>query len=157
MRSATDTWMTRTWMTRGAALAAGLLLGLLPMAAPAAARTQADSPVLAEEGGSGWIVEEADNICGVRTARQITNPAKVHYRTLLDATPEIQEMKRKGLDKESPEGQLLYNAAVDRISRAAERVMSDRGYCSIWKRIRHRDGRVVPDVTEAVERELTKV
>lgn len=152
MRSA-----THTWMRRGAALAAGLLLALAPMAASAAARPQDGPPVLATEGDSDWIVEEANNICGVRTARQITNPAKVHYRTLLDATPEIQEMKRKGIDKDSPEGQLLYNAAIDRVRRAAERVMDEGGYCSIWKRIRHRDGRAVPDVTEAVERELTRV
>jgi hypothetical protein len=53
----------------------------------------------------------------------------------------MKEMKRKGIDKNSPEGQVLYNKAVDRVRSAASRVMKDKGYDSVWKKISHRKGK----------------
>ena len=44
-------------------------------------------------------------------------------------------MKRKGIDKDTPEGQVLYNKAVDRVQTAASKVMKDKGYDSVWKKI----------------------
>ena len=82
---------------------------------------------------SDWIVEEADNVCGLTDPRQISNPAEIDYDELLKATSEWKEMKRKGIDKDTPEGQVLYNKAVDRVQTAASKVMKDKGYDSVWK------------------------
>jgi hypothetical protein len=108
------------------------------------------------EGGvsSGWIVNESDNVCGVRPARQVTNPASVRYDELLESTPEIQRMKRESIQRDSAQGQVLYAAAVDRVSKAAKRVMGAQAYCSVWKQIRHSDGRQVPDISIEVKAEL---
>jgi hypothetical protein len=100
---------------------------------------------------SDWIVEEADNVCGLTDPRQIANPAEIDYDALLEATSEMKEMKRKGIDKNSPEGQVLYNKAVDRVRSAASRVMKDKGYDSVWKKISHRKGKKVPVITDAVK------
>lgn len=101
-----------------------------------------------------WIVEEADNVCGLTDPRQITNPAVIDYDELLEATSEMKEMKRKGIDKDSPEGQVLYNKAVDRVQRAASKVMKDKGYDSVWKKIKHRQGRTAPGITDSVKAQL---
>lgn len=104
-----------------------------------------------------WIVEAADNVCGLTDPRQISNPAELDYDELLRATPEMKEMKRKGIDKDSPEGQVLYNKAVDRVQSAAARVMKDKGYDSVWKKVRHRQGRKAPSITDAVKDKLEEV
>lgn len=106
---------------------------------------------------SDWIVVEADNVCGLTDARQITNPAEIDYEELLKATPEMKEMKRKGIDKDTPEGQVLYNKAVDRVQTAASKVMKDKGYDSVWKKIKHRQGRKVPTITDDVKAKLEDV
>lgn len=103
---------------------------------------------------AGWIADEADNVCGVRSARQITHPASIKYSELLDATPEVQRMKRDGISRDSAQGQVLYAAAVDRVTQAARRVMNSNSYCSVWKQVRHQDGRSVPDVSSEVKAEL---
>ena len=108
----------------------------------------------AEELLSGWIVDEADNVCGVRSARQITSPARVRYDELLETTPELKRMKREGIDRDSAKGQVLYAAGVDRVRKAASRVMGNKSHCSVWKTITHRDGRTVPDITDDVMAEL---
>lgn len=102
----------------------------------------------------GWIADEADNVCGVRSTRHITNPATLRYSELLDATPEVQRMRREGITRESAQGQVLYAAAVDRVSKAAQRVMQARSHCSVWKQVRHQDGRAVPDISSEVKAEL---
>ncbi len=101
-----------------------------------------------------WIVESGDNVCGVNDARQISNPAKVSYRSLLSDTPELKEMKKKGIDKDSPEGQILHNKGVDRVRKAAKSVMTAKGHCSVWKKISSKSGVRIPDLTEAVRAEL---
>lgn len=162
--------MTHThWNTlrsRCLAGAASILLalgaGATPSETPAAAGDQPVPP--APEAGAvaepavspsaGWIADEADNVCGVRSARHITNPATLRYSELLDATPEVQRMKRDGITRESAQGQVLYAAAVDRVSKAAQRVMQARSHCSVWKQVRHQDGRGVPDISSEVKAEL---
>lgn len=149
-------------ITRGSRLLAVAVLGLLAMGASAApAGNGSQSPVKAPasapgeaEAPTGWIVDESDNVCGVRPARQITNPALVRYEDLLDATPEIQRMKREGIRRDSAQGQVLYAGAVDRIAKASRRVMAARSHCSVWKQIQARDGRAIPDISEEVKAEL---
>lgn len=97
-----------------------------------------------------WIADRADNICGLDDPRLLSYPAKVSYGILLQATPEMKKIRDQGIDPYSPEGIQLRAKAADRIQTAAERVRLKGGYCSIWKCIAHRDGRVVPDLTNDV-------
>lgn len=147
------------WLTA----AASVLLAVGSSAAPAeganALPNQAPTPlvlrhVLEQVLPSGWIVDESENVCGVRASRQITNPASVRYDEVLEATPEVQRMKREGISRESAQGQVLHAAAVDRVSKAARRVMGSRSHCSVWKQIRHSDGRMAPDISAEVKAEL---
>lgn len=145
----------RGWIRAAVFLVAGLL------GAPAwvgAAEGELTSPVdrslgdqnLDPEVGRTWIVRSQDNICGLKVSSQLSNPAKVDYSALLDATPQMQEMKRRGIDASSPEGIALKNAAVDAIAAASDAVRSDAGHCSVWKSIRHKNGDAVPDITQDV-------
>lgn len=101
-----------------------------------------------------WIVKKSDNICGLKNARQLSNPGKVDFASLYASTPEVKQIKRDGIDPESPEGNRLRVAATERIGKAAAKVMGDRGLCSIWKDIRSRSGRAPQDVTESVRAQL---
>lgn len=98
----------------------------------------------------GWIAREADNICGISSLKRVTNPARVSYEVLLDATPQVREMKRKGVDPDSAEGQALRKDARTLITKASELVRKANGYCSVWKAIHHTDGRAIPDITALV-------
>jgi hypothetical protein len=104
--------------------------------------------------GTDWIVSSGDNVCGISDARQISNPARVSYESLLGDTPELKDMKKKGIEKDSPEGQILHNKGVDRVRKAAKTVMTNKSHCSVWKKISSRKGSAVPDITEAVRAEL---
>jgi len=104
--------------------------------------------------GSDWVVKSEDSVCGVSEARQITNPAKVDYTKLMDATPEMKELTRKGIKKDSARGQTLVTAARDRVRRAANSVMSEKGHCSVWKKISHKKKTAVTDITDAVKKKL---
>ena len=104
--------------------------------------------------GIDWVVSSGDNVCGVSDARQISNPAKVSYRSLLGDTPELKEMKKKGISKDSPEGQILHNKGVDRVRKAAKKVMTEKSHCSVWKAITSKSGKRVPDITESVRAKL---
>ena len=110
--------------------------------------------VLAIGAALGWVVHRADNICGLDDARMLSNPARVDYPSLLDATPEMKQIRDEKIDPNSSRGIQLRQAAVDRVRRATEKVRSSRGHCSVWKQIRHRDGRAIPDVTQLVLAEL---
>ena len=135
-------------------------LAVASIASAAGARTGAagEGPEVVEGRlvlSADWIVDEADNVCGLTEARQITNPAKVEYDGLIRATAEIKELERKGIDKDSPEGQMLYNKAVDRVRKASQKVMKAKRYCSVWKSISHRDpNHKIDDITEAVKAKL---
>lgn len=101
---------------------------------------------------SGWIVRSEDSLCGLDDAKKLSNPGKVRYSELRAATPEIKKMKDKNIDPSSPEGIQLKQAAVDRIRTAADAVRGERGHCSVWKKIRHRDGRTITDLTDLVKK-----
>lgn len=102
----------------------------------------------------GWIVDRADNICGLDDAKMLSKPAKVDYDALLKATSEMKKMKDDKIDPNSPQGIQLRQAAATRVQTAAEKVRSTNGYCSVWKSIRHQDGRAVADITGAVKVQL---
>jgi len=97
-----------------------------------------------------WVVKSEDNVCGVSEARQITFPAKVRYDELMRATPEMKEIKRLGIDKDSARGQALITDAKSRVQDAARAVMTDKGHCSVWKKITSTSGQAVTDITDAV-------
>jgi hypothetical protein len=97
-----------------------------------------------------WIVKSADSICGVSTARQITNPAKVDYDKLLKATSEMKELRREGIDKNSARGQALVTKATQKVRETAKRVMTEKGHCSVWKKISNKSGKTVADLTSAI-------
>lgn len=134
-----------------AALALTLVVGGQAHAAPV---TALDGALLdlssTSEAAPDWIVKQSDNICGLKNARQLSNPGKVDFASLYASTPEAKKIKRDGIDPESPEGNRLRVSATERIGKAAAQVMSDRGLCSIWKSIRSRTGRAPQDVTETV-------
>jgi hypothetical protein len=104
--------------------------------------------------GSGWIVDRADNICGLDDGEMLSNPARVDYDRLLSATPEMKRIRDEGIAPDSSKGIQLRQAAVDRVRRASDAVRAGQGHCSVWKRVRHRDGRSVPDITDAVLKAL---
>ena len=101
-----------------------------------------------------WIAEEDDNICGIRDLKKISNPAKVDYDGLWDATPQIKKMKEKKIDPESTEGKALRSQAKTLITKTCELVRSAKGHCGIWKAIKNSDGRTIPDVTDDVKEKL---
>lgn len=108
----------------------------------------------AVETGTGWIVDRADNICGLDDPKMLSKPAKVDYDALLKATPEMKKIKDDKIDPSSPQGIQLRQAAATRVQTAAEKVRTANGYCSVWKTVRHQDGRAVPDITDLVKAQL---
>ena len=133
------------------AAAVALLVAAAPLlvAAPSAAGP-APAPQ-AELSTRDWIAKQTDNICGLRETSQLSNPAKVDFEACVDATPEMRKVRDQGIDPSSPEGIQLRAAAVNRVTRACESVRSSNGHCSVWKEIRHRDGRSIPDLSDQVK------
>jgi hypothetical protein len=140
--------------------AAAALIALTSLAASAtrpadpAAGGAAHPTAGAELNASKWIVDRSDNICGLDDPRMLSRPAKVDYEALLAATPEIKKLRDDKVDPNSSEGIQLRQKAVDRVRTAADKVRAAEGYCSVWKQIRHQDGRVVPDVTDLVRAQI---
>lgn len=138
-----------------AALLAACALGLQPgFAAPSAAPSPAAAPASAETLNADWIVNTGDNVCGLRDPRMLSNPAKIDYDALLAATPEMQKIKRDGIDPSSAEGIQLKQQAIDRVTKACENVRVAQGHCSVWKTISHKDGRAITDITDLVKAKL---
>jgi hypothetical protein len=106
------------------------------------------------EVSTGWIVDRAENICGLDDPKMLSKPAKVDYDGLLKATAEMKKIKDDKIDPNSPQGIQLRQAAATRVQKAADKVRAADGYCSVWKTIRHQDGRSVPDITDAVKAQL---
>ena len=104
------------------------------------------SPLVATD----WIAEPSDNICGIADLKKVSNPARVDFDSLIESTPEIKEMRRDRVDPVSARGKQLRRAANELVTKATEMVRRARGHCGIWKAIRHRDGRAIPNVTEEV-------
>src|SRR5262245_8526084 len=90
---------------------------------------------------SKWVANEEDNICGIKDLKKVSNPAKVAYDELWEATPQIKKMKEKKIDPESAEGKALRSQAKTLITKTCEVVRAAKGYCSIWKTIRNEDKR----------------
>jgi len=159
------------WIERAALATACLATAMLPAAAMKPAvdemRGGADRQVAeaisvaagiasasGAEPSTGWIVDRSDNVCGLDDPKMLSKPAKIDYDALLKATPEMKKIKDDKIDPNSPEGIQLRQAAASRVQKAAEKVRSTSGYCSIWKAIRHQDGRAIPDVTDTVKAQL---
>jgi hypothetical protein len=106
------------------------------------------------ESNAKWIVDRADNICGLDDAKMLSKPARVDYDALLKSTAEMKKIRDDKIDSGSPEGIRLRQAAVDRVRVAAEKVRVSEGYCSVWKQVRHVDGRAIPDITDLVKAQL---
>lgn len=123
--------------------------GLAWSTAPA---TLAQTHVLAQT--QGWITRGQDNVCGLRDARQLSNPAKVDFPALLEETDEMKRLRKERIDPNSPQGIQLRDAARSKVANACEAIMQDQGHCSIWSSIRHSDGRAVTDVTDLVRQKM---
>jgi hypothetical protein len=98
-----------------------------------------------------WIARTTDNVCGLRDPNQISYPALVDFKASVDATPEMKKARQDKIDLTTPEGIKLVNEAVNRVTAACETVRVANSYCSVWKTIRHKDGRAVADITELVK------
>jgi hypothetical protein len=116
--------------------------------------TTVSSTTTGHEAGTGWIVDRADNICGLDDPKMLSKPARVDYDGLLKATAEMKKIKDDKIDPNSPQGIQLRQAAATRVQKAADKVRAADGYCSVWKTIRHQDGRSIPDITDAVKAQL---
>ena len=101
-----------------------------------------------------WVAVEDDNICGIKDLKKVSNPAKVDYDELWEATPQIKKMHEKKIDAESTEGKALRSQAKTLITKTCELVRSAKGYCGIWKTIKNEDGRTVPNATADVKAKL---
>jgi hypothetical protein len=131
----------------------GLLLCALDRPATATAGDPVVSPAPSRLASSGrdWIVKAADNICGLHDANQLSSPAVVDFSVLMAATPEMKKMRDQKIDPSTPDGIALKTAAVNRVTTACETVRVANGNCSVWKEIKHKDGRAIADVTEKVK------
>jgi hypothetical protein len=105
-----------------------------------------EAPLLA-----GWVVDRADNICGLEDAKTLSKPAKVDYDALLKATPQFKKIKDNKIDPNSPEGIQLRQEAANKVRDACDKIRQQNGYCSVWKTIKHTDGRAVADITDLVK------
>lgn len=108
----------------------------------------------ASELSQTWVCDRSDNICGLDDPRMLSKPCKVDYDALLKATPEMKKITNDKIDPNSSEGINLRQKAVDRIRDKADAVRTANGYCSVWKTIRHADGRNIPDITDLVKAQL---
>lgn len=101
-----------------------------------------------------WIAKSSDNVCGLKEPSQVSNPAVIDWQALLDATPELRKLRSEKISESSPEGIQLLTEAANRVNQACESLRSSQGYCSVWKAIRHKDGRAVTDITDLVKAQL---
>lgn len=101
-----------------------------------------------------WIAKSTDNVCGLKEASQVSNPAVVDWQSLLEATPEVRKLRSEKISEDSPEGIQLLTEASNRVTQACESLRASQGHCSVWKAIRHKDGRAVTDLTDLVKAQL---
>lgn len=136
--------------------AAALLLLSVPVLAAAPRETPTTTEVTSDDGrGTDYILNRSDNICGLDNPRQLTRPAKIDYDVLLAETSEMKLMKKEKINARSPRGIQLRTAAAKKVSRACEKVRSEKSYCSVWKTIRRRDGKRIKDITTLVKKEIS--
>jgi hypothetical protein len=103
---------------------------------------------------AGWVIDRADNICGLDDAKTLSKPAKVDYDALLKATAQYKKIKDNKIDPNSPEGIQLRQEAANKVRDACDKIRQQDGYCSVWKTIKHTDGRAVTDITDLVKAQL---
>jgi hypothetical protein len=77
----------------------------------------------------------------------LSNPARVDLAVLLESTPEMVLIAKERFGPDSALGLQLRQQALDRCMRVCEALRVLGGFCSVWDRIEHRDGRSVPDLT----------
>lgn len=99
---------------------------------------------------SPYIAERSDNICGLQELYQLSHPAKVDYPSLIASTPEWKKIEREGIDPESASGSVLQARARARTLEACNIVRRAKHHCSIWRAIRRKDKKAIPDVTRPV-------
>lgn len=133
-----------------ATLALLILTGSTQATESVAPQGRDDAVISASPAKHAWSAEQEDNICGIATLKRVSKPALVDFEELLEATPQVQEMERDGIDPDSVEGKALRKAARTAITKACEKSRKAAGYCSVWKSISHEDGRSIPDITEDV-------
>ena len=104
--------------------------------------------------GTDFILDNRDNICGLDDPRQLTRPARVDHAKLIALTPHMQRMKREKINPASAKGIQLRTEAAKVVSRACEKIRGQKKYCSVWKKIRRRDGKKIADITVLVKRQL---
>ena len=73
---------------------------------------------------SGWIATPADNICGVKEPRMVTQPGVVNWQ-------------KEGIKRDSPKGAQLISEAQSRCKRACVKQMRVAKVDSMWKNISH--------------------
>lgn len=100
--------------------------------------------------GRDWSAKAEDNICGLRDLAQVSSPVVIDFQACLDATPEMKKIKGEKIDPKSPDGIRLTTEATNRVTQACEAVQKANGYCSVWKAIKHKDGRAVTDISSQV-------
>ena len=121
-----------------------------------------DLPTLAEVDGhsddgrgTDFIFDRSDNICGNKAPMGITAPATVDYDALLAVTDEVRKIKKRKIDPHSAEGRTLMTAARRKVLDACEKVRRANNHCGVWKKIRRRDGRAIPDLTAKVKAKMS--
>jgi hypothetical protein len=98
------------------ALALALSLGCLP--------PLMDKTFMVDEAlDGGWIATPADNICGVKEPRMVKQPGVVNWQQLMSNTPEMKQMKKEGIKRDSPKGAQLISEAESRCKRACVKQM----------------------------------
>ena len=102
----------------------------------------------------GWVVKKSNHICGLSDAKKLSNPATIAYQKCLEATAPWKEMVDEGFDEDSVEGKALRSKAVRVVAKAAKKVYKDLGHCSVWKKIKHSDGRDIVSITDKVIAEV---
>ena len=138
------------WIAAALAVLPAMLAAAPAGATPAPPPACAAGPEAALASGRDWILKTADNICGLRDPNQLTHPALIDFDACLEATPEMRRVRDQGIDPKSAEGIQLRSAAVTRLTNACESVRVANGHCSVWKEIRHKDGRPIPDLSSQV-------
>ena len=134
------------------ALSAAAILGSLALPARASVTSPTTAICSASEAATvSWICDRTDSICGLDDVKMLSKPAKVDYDALYKSTAEYKKIRDEKIDPNSSEGIQLRQRAVDRIREKTDSIRTQNGYCSVWKAIRHQDGRVVPDITDQVK------
>ena len=102
---------------------------------------------------SDWTAKTTDNVCGLNSLNQVSNPAIVQYQDCINSTPEMIKIVKDKIDLSSPEGIKLLTDATNKVISGCETVRASNNYCSVWRAIKHKDGRSIPDITEKVKGE----